>query len=120
MIQPVLARGSVVIVDFAPTNPASGVRPALVVQNDGDNARMANTIVAQITSNISRAHEPTQTLIDQGHPEWTVSGLRRPSVVNCASIATIQQQHIVRAIGQLSAAAMRQIDDCLKAALGIA
>jgi mRNA-degrading endonuclease toxin of MazEF toxin-antitoxin module len=114
-----IARGSVVIVDFAPTNPASGVRPALVVQNDRDNARMSNTIVAQITSNVSRSHEPTQCLIDVAHPDWTVSGLRRPSVVNCSSVATVQQQHVNRVVGQLSGATMRQIDECLKAAFAI-
>jgi mRNA interferase MazF len=114
-----LARGSVVIVDFASTNPAGGVRPALVVQNDHDNVRMSNTIVAQITSNISRAHEPTQLLIDQGHPEWPQSGLRRPSVVNCSSVATVQQQHVTRVIGQLSSFTMQQIDSCLKAAFGL-
>ncbi|HUG94493.1 MAG TPA: hypothetical protein VML55_26990 [Planctomycetaceae bacterium] len=36
-----LLRGMVVIVDFTPTNPASGVRPALVVQNDRDDCLKA-------------------------------------------------------------------------------
>ena len=66
-----IRRGRVVLVDFAPTNPASGVRPALIVQNDRDNGRMANTIVAQVTSNISRAHEDTQLLLDPAHSDWT-------------------------------------------------
>jgi mRNA interferase MazF len=119
VIQGRIRRGSVVIVDVAPTNPASGVRPALVVQNDRNNARMANTIVAQITSNISRAHEDTQRLIDTSHPDWSPSGLRRLSVVNCSSIASIKQQHIIRSMGTLSAATMTEIDECLKSALGI-
>lgn len=75
-----IQRGDVVVVDFAPTQPNAGVRPALIVQNDRDNNRTTNTIVAQITSNISRAHEPTQFLIDQNHPDWLQSGLHRPSV----------------------------------------
>ena len=50
-------RGDVVVVDFTPTMPAASVRPALVVQNDRDNARMRNTIVAQVTSNLRRAGE---------------------------------------------------------------
>ena len=68
MNSPVI-RGQVVIVDFAPTNPNATIRPALVVQNDNDNQRLTNTIVVQITSNISRAHEATQTLIDQSHAD---------------------------------------------------
>lgn len=115
-----LTRGTVVIVDFARTNPVGGIRPALVVQNDRDNARMTNTIVAQVTSNISRSHEPTQLLIDGTHSDWNSSGLRRPSVINCSSVATIQQHDVNRIIGRLSDMTMRQVDECLKSALGIA
>lgn len=107
------------IVNFTPTYPSAQTRPALIVQNDRDNARMDNTIVAQITSNIGRAHEDTQLLIDPRHMDWTPSGLRYPSVVNCSSLGYIKQRHIVRVIGVLSASTMQQIDNCLRAALGI-
>lgn len=115
-----MRRGDVVVVDFTPTNAAASVRPALVVQNDRDNARMRNTVVAQITSNVRRAGEETQLLIDGSHPDRSASGLRLDSVVNCSNLATIEQQHVTRIIGSLSDATMRQIDECLKAALGIA
>lgn len=82
-------RGDVVIVDFSPTDPRAKVRPALVVQNDRDNARMQRTIVVQITSNVSRSHEDTQYLIDRAHPDWRTSGLRLPSVVNAANLVTV-------------------------------
>lgn len=68
-------RGNVVIVDFG---PQAKTRPALVVQNDRDNARMTNTIVVQITSNVSRSQEQTQYLIDVSHADWKRSGLLRP------------------------------------------
>lgn len=116
MTSSVLRRGDVVIVDFG--EPGK-LRPALVVQNDRDNGRLTNTIVVQITSNISRAHEPAQHLIDASHSDWKPSGLRRPSVVNCANIAFIRQQHIVRSIGQLSSATMLKINECLKWSLDI-
>jgi mRNA interferase MazF len=112
-------RGDVAIVNFTPTNPAAQTRPALIVQNDRDNARMDNTIVAQITSNISRANEDTQFLIDPSHPDWIVSGLRYPSVVNCSSLGYVKQRHILRVVGRLSSSTMQEIDNCLKAALGI-
>ena len=56
-------RGDVVILDH-PYSDGSGsqVGPALVVQNDRDNQRLTNTIVALITRNISRVEEPTQML----------------------------------------------------------
>ena len=113
-------RGDLVIVDFRPTNPNAGVRPALVVQNDRDNARMRNTIVAQVTTNIRRSGEDTQHLLDPSHPDWLASGLRHPSVVNCSNVYTIEQADVARIVGSLSASTMRVIDECLKAALDLA
>lgn len=112
-------RGEIVIVDFRTAVPAAGVRPALIVQNDGDNRRMANTIVAQVTTTIHRSLEPTQLLIDASHPDWSASGLLRPSVVNCSSIYTIRQSDIARVVGSLSDSTMKAIEACLKSALAI-
>ena len=110
-------RGDIVIVDFSPASPSAGIRPAVVVQNDRDNARMQNTIVAQVTSNIRRAQEDTQLLIDQNHVDWQQSGLRLASVVNCSNLATVRQADIRHVIGSLSSATMQLIDNCLRVAL---
>jgi mRNA-degrading endonuclease toxin of MazEF toxin-antitoxin module len=112
-------RGSLVIIDFSATSPRAGVRPGLVVQNDADNARMHNTIVVQVTTNVRRAGEPTQHLIDATHPDWAASGLRHPSVVNCSNVATIAKVDIRKTIGTLSPATMAHVDSCLKAALNL-
>ncbi len=112
-------RGNVVIVDFYPTDPRAKVRPALVVQNDRDNARMLRTIVIQITSNVSRSHEDTQYPIDPAHADWSISGLRLPSAVNAANLATVARRQVTHVIGGLSPATMQQIDACLRAALGL-
>ena len=55
-------RGDVVLLN-APfvTRPGSKIRPMLVVQSDRNNARMQNTILAAITTNVSRSAEPTPT-----------------------------------------------------------
>jgi len=50
-----MKRGELAIVDLRPLDPNAKVRPALVVQNDRDIARMSQTIVAMITGNTSRA-----------------------------------------------------------------
>ena len=63
-------RGDVVLVDYPyPSGAGAKVRPVLVVQNDRDNQRLLNTIVAQITSVTRRALEPTQLLIELATPE---------------------------------------------------
>ena len=113
-----VSRGDVVILDLPFTDrPGSRLRPMLVVQNDRNNARMANTILVLITTNTSRAHEPTQVLIDPHTPEGKSSGLVAPSVVSCENIVTARQRKIVRKIGQLSPALLAKVAAALKASL---
>ncbi len=97
----------------------SKVRPALIVQNDGDNQRLTNTIVALITKNVSRVHEPTQLLIDVSTPEGRPSGLNQTSAVTCGNLFTVAQTKVRPVIGSLSPATMTQIDACLRAALDL-
>ena len=111
-------RGDVVLVDWPFSSGAGGKpRPALVVQNDRDNARLTNTILVMITSMTRRAPEPTQLLIDVSTPEGALTGLHRNSVVNCVNLFTIEQVKVLRTIGKLSTTLLRQVNDCLRAAL---
>lgn len=114
-----MKRGDLVIVDFRPTNPNAGVRPALVIQNDRDNAKLLNTIVVQVTTNLKRATFDTQYLIDESHPDWDLSGLIRPSIVNCSNVYTIEQRDIAKMIGSLSFDTIQDIDDCLRTAMAL-
>jgi len=77
-----------------------------------------NTILAQITSSTRRAPEPTQLLILLAAPEGRQSGLRQDSVVNCVNLVTLHESKILRTLGSLSTV-MPQVDECLKAALGL-
>ncbi len=80
-----LNRGDVVLVDYPFTTGGAKVRPALVVQNDRDNVRLTNTIVAQISSNNSRANEATQHLIElAAEPSWGWRGTQRSSQQTCS------------------------------------
>lgn len=114
-------RGNVVLVNFPfADGTGSKVRPALVVQADQNNRRLDNTILAQITSRIQYAEsEPTQLLIKLSSPEGEQSGLLRDSAVSCENLFTVRQDVIARSIGTLPPATMKQIEDCLKSALGI-
>jgi mRNA interferase MazF len=111
-------RGDVVLVDY-PYAAGSGtkVQPVLVIQNDRDNQRLLNTIVAQITSVTRRALEPTQLLIDIATPEGQRSRLRQNSVVNCVNLLTLDRGKALRKLGSLPDALMQQVNNCLKAAL---
>lgn len=111
-------RGDVVLARYPFASGTGGkVRPCLIVQNDADNSRLTNTIVAQITSNLRAAAEPTQLFIVVATPEGRQSGLLHDSLVSCNNLATIEQTLVSRVVGSLPPAAMLRIDDCLKAAL---
>ena len=90
-----VTRGDVVLVRFPfAAGGGSKVRPALVVQSNQNNSRIANTIVVQITTNLRRVGEPSQLLIDPVTAEGRPSGLVSPSALSCENIATIQVSRI--------------------------
>jgi mRNA interferase MazF len=114
-------RWEIVLVDYLFSDRSgSKVRPCLVVQNDGSNQRLNHTIVGAITSNTTRAAAvPTQLLIEVANPAGQQSGLLFDSAVQCENLVTIDNQFVIRKIGALPAAAMTEIDACLKASLGL-
>ncbi len=115
-----MKRGDVVIVEFPYVHGGRGKnRPALIVQNDRDNGRLTNTVVAMISGNIQHAAEGTQLLIDPTTPEGSSSGLHGQSVVKCCNLFTVAQSDIQRIIGRVSEAMMAKVEECLKAALDL-
>ena len=73
-----MKRGDVVVVPFPfQDRPGEKVRLALVVQSDAKNQRLAKTILAMITGNLTDAGEATAVLVDPSTPDGLGSG--RPS-----------------------------------------
>ncbi|MBI3462005.1 MAG: type II toxin-antitoxin system PemK/MazF family toxin [Planctomycetes bacterium] len=113
-------RGDVVLVDYPYSDrTGSKIRPCLVVQNDRNNQRLDDTIVVTISRTTHAVTEPTQLLIETSSPAGKQSGLLFTSAIQCENVLTVDRQFILRKIGSLPAAAMRQVDDCLKASLGL-
>ena len=113
-------RGDVVLALY-PFSSGAGAsrRPAVVVQNDHDNARMRNTIIAQITTNLQRAAEPTHMSIVAASPEGRQMGLLHDSVISCNNVATVREDRIDRVIGRVPDVLLPRLDTCLKVALGL-
>jgi mRNA interferase MazF len=113
-----MKRGDVVLVPF-PFQDRLGekVRPAVVVQSDAENRRLANTVLAMVTGNLSDAGQPTTVLVDPATPDGASSGLAGRSLVKCYNLATVRQSRILKVIGHLSDPIMRKVNDALKAAL---
>ncbi len=115
-----LKRGDVVIVRFPfASGTGAKVRPALVVQNDRNNARMKNVILVAITTTTFRNQEATQLFIDLTTPAGIQSGLLKNSVVSCENLATVEQSYILRTIGSLPADTMNAIGECIKISLAL-
>ena len=116
-----IRRGEIVIVDFPYSDQtASKIRPAFVVQADLWNQRLADTILAPISSsdNLSGITS-TQYFIDILTSEGQQTGLIFNSVVRCGNLIAYNQNLILSIIGRLPPHAMQQIDRCLKVTLDI-
>ncbi len=113
-----MKRGDVVIVPFPfQDRPGAKIRPAVVVQSDAENQRLANTILAMITGNLDDAAQPTTVLVDPKTADGAGSGLNGPSLVKCYNLASVRQRRVLHVIGHLSDAVMQKVNQALKAAL---
>lgn len=87
------SRGDVVLVLFPDSNVRSAKRrPALVVQRDDLGTHLPQTIVAMITSNMSRAGHPSRVGVTQSSPQGKQMGLLTDSAISTASSATAQRR----------------------------
>ena len=113
-------RGDVAMARFPHAGGTRGKkRPVVVVQADAYNGKVPHAIVAEITTNLAAAGDPACLLIDVSTPEGQASGLTQDSVVGCLFLATIAESRLSPPIGKLSASLTQQLDNCLKAALGL-
>jgi len=112
-------RGDVVIVTIPyAVNGGAKDRPAVVVQCDRLNQKLATTIVAGITTNIARvATEPTQFLVDPVTPDGKPSGLFQASAVKCENLFTVSSKRVKKTIGRLSGTLLQKLEASLKATL---
>lgn len=109
-------RGEVYFADLNPVRgrEQGGRRPVLIIQNDIGNRHSPVTIVAAITSAVSERAYPTEVRLAAG-----LGGLPRESAVLLNQIKTIDKERLEQRLGQLDAAAMRQVDEAIELSLGL-
>ena len=114
------SRGDIALARFPHTAGGRGKnRPVLVVQADAYNRTVPHLIVAEITSNTTRAGDPASLSIDMTKPEGQATGLTRNSLVSFLHLATINADRVDAKIGSLSGNLIQEMNDGLKAALDI-
>ena len=91
----------------------SGLRPALIIQNDVGNKFSPTTIVAAITTAPSKPY-PFMVRITASE-----SGLTRDSMIDLGTILTIDQTRLGDKCGELSQTKMAEVDEAIKTSLAL-
>lgn len=103
----VISRGDVFWIhthDSSDLSP-NHAHPHVVVQDDVFNhSRISTVVVCALTSNLQRATEPGNVLLDAGE-----ANLPKQSVIIVSQIASIEKRHLGERIGSLSDARVEQI-----------
>jgi len=103
-MQETINRGDVFWIE-SDADRGSVSHPHVVVQEDVFNhSRIASVVVCALTSNLHRAHEPGNVLLDQGE-----GNLLKQSVVVVSQISAVDKARLGERIGSLSEARVQQI-----------
>ena len=110
-------RGEIYLVAFDPArgHEIQKTRPALIIQNNVGNRYGSVTIVAAITSNISRVPFPVEVVVQ---PTKT-NGLAVESTIKLGQIRSVDRGRLQKRLGLLDSAAMHQVDEAIKISLGL-
>lgn len=90
--------GDIVYIDFTDNtrnSEQSGIRPAIIIQNDKGNEHAPTTIVASITSQDKR-HLPTHVIVKPYQ-----SGLNKVSTIMFEQIRTVDKSRIISKVGHI-------------------
>ena len=94
-------RYDVVLVDFGKEfmdSEQSGVRPAIIIQNDIGNHFSKSTIVMPITTKHKNLNQPTHTLLKRGRDK----GLVKDSMVLGECIRQVSEKRILSFLGKIT------------------
>lgn len=110
-----IKRGEIYLVDWSPGRGSeqTGLRPALVLQNDTGNRYSTTTIVAAVTT------APGKTYPFQVHLDPEECGLEKPGTVLLEQILTVDKRRLVKKIGQISQEKLYEVEKAVHNSLGL-
>src|SRR6266496_5570724 len=115
-----LQRGDVLKARFPHASGGRGKnRPVVVVQADVYNQRLRHAVVAQVTTHLDEKGDPACLFVEASTAEAKTAGLDRDCLICCTLLSLMSEDRLKEKIGTLSAEMLIDLDDCLKAALGI-
>lgn len=89
----------------------TGNRPVLVIQNDFGNRYSPNVIIMPITGQIKKTNMPTHVLYKAKNKRWCM--------ILAEQICTISKEQLQFKIEELNEYDMKNVDDAIKASLGL-
>ena len=111
-------RGDVVLVLFPDSNLRTFKRrPALIVQANALDTNLPQTIVAMITSNMSRAGHPSRIVVRGAGDTAKRAGLLMDSIIMTDNLATVRHAEVDQIIGAFQE--MAHVDAALRATLAL-
>jgi len=108
-------RGEIYLVNWNPGRGSeqTGIRPAVIIQNDIGNKYSPTTIVATVSTAITK---PYPFIVNITAKE---TGLNENSSVNLAQIMTIDKNRLHKKIGEIPPAKLLQINNAIVNSLGL-
>lgn len=109
-------RGDIFYADLSPVvgSEQGGTRPVLIIQNDIGNQYSPTTIVAAITSQVSKAKLPTHVEL-----KCETCGLEKDSIVLTEQIRTIDKRRLQEKVSSLDEEMMNKVNEALVISLGL-
>ena len=108
-------RGEIWLVDFNPARGSeqSGLRPALVIQNNVGNRVAATTIIAAISTTVRP--NPTNVLVKADKK----NGLQQDSMVKTSQLLTISKDRLLNRLGEIDKPTVQNLNIALKKSIAL-
>ena len=112
---PIVNRGEIYYANLSPSQGSEqgGLRPTLIIQNNVGNRHAPTTIIAPLTSRLTKRPLPTHVVLNAD------CGLSCESVVLCEQIRVIDKSRLSTRLGEVDSATMERVDAALKISLGL-
>ena len=112
-----MTSGDIVLILFPFTDLTNAkVRPALVISSTQQLTQGPDAIFMAITTGTS-SQKPTDFFIDQTHPEFTATGLKKPSVFRAEKMHCLEKKLAVRRLGTIGPKIRKEIASRVQAVL---
>lgn len=114
--EPIVYRGEIYYADLSPAvgSEQGGIRPVLIIQNNTGNRHAPTTIVAPITSRMSKHQLPTHIQLSPDSCELSCKG-----IVLLEQVMTIDKQRLGRRLGALTPELMKEVNEALAISIGL-